>query len=100
MLLGEGGEAVGELLVVGEGIAGEARIGAAEIIRRQGVRRLDLAGEEGTAQRAIGDEGDAELAAGGEELALRPAGPERILALQRRDGMHLMSAAKRFRRDL
>ncbi len=63
-------------------------------------RRLDLAGEEAAAERAVGDEADAQLAHGRQDLVLRVARPQRVLGLQRADRVHLVRAPDRRRRRL
>src|SRR6185503_9444270 len=57
----------------------------AVVVGRQIVDRAEAAGEESTAQWAVGDEADAELAAGGKNFVLGIAGPERVLGLERGD---------------
>src|SRR5207247_1738384 len=79
-------------------IAGlEARLLAADVVRGDVLDFPDVAGEEPAPERRVGDEADAELAACGKDLVLDVARPERILRLERGDGMHLVRAAKRIR---
>ena len=73
--------------VLGQGVAGEARLGAAEVRGVEAVDPLHRAGQEAAAQRAVGHQADAQLAQGGQDLGFRVAGPQRILALDGRDRM-------------
>ena len=84
-----------ELEVLLEVLALEARRVAAEVVRREVVELLDLAGEKAAAERAVRDEADAELATRREDAVLRIARPQRVLGLQRGDRMDLARAAQR-----
>ena len=75
------------------GVALEPWDGAAKVASAEFRRRVDLAGEESLAERAVGDEADAEFLAGVEDGFFGPAPPERVLALDRGDGLHGVGAA-------
>src|SRR5207245_1707755 len=75
----------------------EARLPAALVVRGDVVDLPDVAGEEAAPERRIGDEADAELAARGKDLVLDVARPERILRLERGDGMDPGCAPERIR---
>ena len=61
---------------------------------------VDGSGEEPFAQRAERDEPDAELGKCRDDLGLRGPPPQRVLGLQRGDGLHGVGAADRARRRL
>ena len=83
-----------------EVLALEPRPATAEVVLREVVDRLDLAGEEAAPERAVGDESDPELAHRRENLVLDVARPERILGLERRDRVHRVRPANRGGRRL
>jgi hypothetical protein len=98
-----GGEllhALGELAVVLEVLAGEAGAVAAEVPLVELLGRAEAPREEAAAKRRVGDEGDAELLQGGQHIGLQVAGPQRVLALHGRDGVHRVGAADRLRGGL
>src|SRR5579875_3985855 len=75
--------------VVLEGFGTEARdAGAQVVVLVNRGRGADRAGEEAFAQRTVRDEADAEFAAGVEDAFLRAPPPERVLALNRGDGLN------------
>src|SRR5262249_23659938 len=86
---------VDELQVVREVVALEPRRQPAEIVLREVVELLDLAGENAAAERAVRDEADAELAARGEHAVFWIAGPQRVFGLDCGDRMNLRGAAQR-----
>jgi large subunit ribosomal protein L32 len=88
LALGDLLHAVGEPHVALEVGAREPRVTLPKIVVLQLVRRAEAAGEEAAAERAVRDEPDAELAQRVEDLALGIASPQRILRLQRGDGMN------------
>src|SRR5439155_249817 len=55
-----------------------------------------LAREEAAPQRAVGDEADAQLPAHGQNLVLRVATPERVLRLERADGVRSVCTPDRY----
>src|SRR5208282_444932 len=73
----------------------EARRQTAIIIRRQVFELLELAGKKPASERTVGDKADSEFAAGRQDFHFRIARPQRILRLQRRDGMHFHRAPQR-----
>src|SRR6266853_301875 len=82
-----------QIKVLLEVISLEARRYAPEIIWRQIFKAFELSGKEATSERAVRDEADAEFAYGRQDLVFRITLPQRVFSLQRRDGMHFMSAA-------
>src|SRR5271157_4328827 len=58
---------------------------AAEVVRRQVIDRLELAGQEAATQRTVSDEPNAQFAHARQDLGFGLAAPERILRLQRGD---------------
>ena len=70
---GDGLDLVGAAQVVLEVLAGEARVGLAEVGVRQVVDRAHVPGEEAAAQRRVGHEADAQLAQ--HRQRPRPRGP-------------------------
>src|SRR4029453_8020994 len=85
---------VHELHVGIEVFALEARMALAAVARAVLVGTLRVPGEEAAAERALGDESDAELPARRQDLGLDLALPERVLGLQRADGMDGVPAAQ------
>src|SRR5207247_775005 len=73
----------------------EAGREATVVVGREVREALDLPGEEAAPERAVGDEADPERAARGEDLLLRVAAPERVLGLERGDGVHRARAPER-----
>jgi hypothetical protein len=59
---------------------------------------LERAGKKAAAERAVGDDADAEFLAGRQDGGLQVARPQRVLALQRGDRMHLCGAPNGVRR--
>src|SRR5450759_609056 len=101
LLGGERLEALHELAVAAEIVALETWVTGAEIaLVAHVVGRAEAAREEAAPDRGVGHEADAELAHGREQALLRVARPERVLGLQRRDGVHRMSTADRLWRGL
>ena len=66
----------------------------------QRVGRLEAAGQEAAAQRAVGHEADAQLAHRLQQLVLDVAGPQRVLGLQRADRVRGVRAADGLGRGL
>src|SRR5258708_8203649 len=60
-------------------------------------KSFDFSGQEAAAQWGIGDERDAKFLGCGQDLVFGVAGPQRILGLQRGDGVHLVGAANGLR---
>src|SRR5450830_1053276 len=101
LLGGERLEALHELAVAAEVVALETWVTGAEIaLVAHVVGRAEAAREEAAPDRGVGHEADAELAHGREQALLRVARPERVLGLQRRDGVHRVSTADRLWRGL
>src|SRR5207244_4880786 len=84
-----------ELQVSLEVLSLKTRVVAPPVVGREIVRRLEAAGEEPAAERAVGDEPDPQLTAQRKNLLLRIARPKRVLGLQRRDAVHAMRATDR-----
>ena len=79
--------------IPGEILAAEARRLAPPVVGSQVGGALEAARQESAAERAVGHEPDVELAQGRNDLVLRLAAPQRILGLQRADGMDLVRAS-------
>jgi hypothetical protein len=79
-------------------VPGEARIGPPEVLRIQLLAAADASREESPAERAVGEEGGADVAARGEHALLRISRPQRILALDRGDGVQRRGPLQRSRR--
>ena len=75
------------------GLRREAGDGVAEVGAVEGGVLVDLAGEVALAQRAEGNEADSELFERRDDLRFRFPPPQRVLALQGRDGLDRMRAA-------
>ena len=88
LLLRDAAQQVDQGLVGLAGLGREARDDLAEVVGREGRGLVDLAGEEALAERAEGHEADAELLERRQQLLLRPAPPQRVLALDGRDRLH------------
>jgi hypothetical protein len=71
----------------------EPRHGVAKVGGVERRRLVDLPGEEAFAEGAEGDESDAELLEHRQDLLLGLSPPDRVLALQRRHGLHGVRAA-------
>src|SRR4029077_19002683 len=80
-------------------LALKARVAAPVVVGGEIIGALEGTGEKAAPERAVGHEADAEALAGIEYPLLGVAGPERILTLQRRDGMHAVRARERLRGD-
>ncbi len=87
-----------QLQVTGEIVAREAWIVAPKIPGIEVLDASDRSGQETAAERAVGNHPDAEFFADRHDRRLQIARPQRILALQRRDRMHLFRAANGVRR--
>src|SRR6266511_1468055 len=101
LLVGDRAHLLDELQVALEVRSQEARVLSAKVLWVEIVERADPAREEATAERAVGNEADSELAQRRQDLDLRITAPERVLGLQRRDGVDNVCAAdgggRRFR---
>jgi hypothetical protein len=87
---------VGDRLVAVEVLALQARVVLrAEVVRRVVLGTLGGAGQEAAAERAERHEADPQFAQDGQHVRLEVAFPDRILALQRRHGLHGVGAADR-----
>ena len=82
--------------VAGKVLVGKARHAGADFTGLLG--SLRAVANQAARKHAIGDERDAELAHGRQNLLLDVAADERIFNLQRRDRMHRVRPADRFRR--
>src|SRR5437879_11280687 len=89
-----------EVQVALEVLALEPGMGAPGIVGLEALWRPDGAREEPTAERAVGDEADPELTDCGEDLVLGVPRPQRILALDGRDGMDGVRTTDRVRAGL
>jgi hypothetical protein len=84
----DGFDGIHDLEILGQVVAVEPRIDAAEVVRVERVGGSDGAGQEAAAERRVRHEADPELAQHRQHLGLRVARPEGVLALHGRDGMH------------
>src|SRR5437764_10114839 len=100
MRLGGRFERLEELQIALEVSRLEARLSAAQVVRRNVLERAHAAGEQTAPERCIGDEGDAEGAACGQDLLFDIARPKRIFGLQGADWMHRAGARERLRPGL
>ena len=71
----------------------KARIAAADIGAVEGRVLVDLAGQVTAAQRTVGHKPNAKFLAGRQDLSFDGSPPDRIFALQGRDGLNRMGAA-------
>src|SRR6185295_16179614 len=83
-------EEVDEPLVAPACFLREAWHDVAEVAFLERGASVDLAGEKTSSEGAEGDETDAELLARGKDLLFRLPPPERVFALERRDGLYRM----------
>src|SRR5436309_6263883 len=74
-----------------------ARMLAAAVVLGQGHEIVNRAGEEPSTERRVGHQAHAELAAGLDVAPLGIPRPQRVLDLQRDDGMHLVRPPDRVR---
>src|SRR5688572_18096431 len=81
-----------ELEILLEILSLKARVLSPEIILGQIFDALDLAGEKSATKRAVRYEADIEETQRIEQSFFGIPGPERILGLNSRDGMHLVGA--------
>src|SRR5207247_11317293 len=88
-------DALGELQVLLEVLAREARVVAAEVALVELVGRGQAPCEEAAAERRVGDEADAELLERRQDLVLDVACPQRVLALHGGYPMHGVRPADR-----
>jgi len=82
--------------VAPEVLALEAGMGTPGIVGLEVLWGSDGAREKPAAERAVGDEADTELTGSWEDLILGVPGPQRILALDGRDGMNATRTTDRF----
>jgi hypothetical protein len=68
---------------------------AAEVVGRQILEALDLAGQQPPPEGAVGEKADAQLPARGEHVVLGIPGPEGVLGLHRRQRMDRMRLPQR-----
>src|SRR4051794_40300739 len=89
---------LGDQIAVGlEILPREARAPTAEVVLVQLLRGAEPAREEAATERRVRDEADPKLAAGAKDLGLRIARPQRVLGLQRGDGVDGVRAAQGLR---
>src|SRR5579863_7293082 len=81
-----------QIKILIEVIARKSRVKPPEVVLRDVLGPLEFASQEAAPQRAIRHKTDAEFANRCQNILLGVASPERILSLQRGDGMHAMSA--------
>src|SRR5436309_651593 len=85
-----------QLEVLREVLTLKAGIAAPPVVRGEVLVAPYLAREEAAPQRAVGDEADAQLPARGQNLVLRVATPERVLRLERADGVRSVCTPDRY----
>jgi len=93
LVLRDGLKQIHETLIGFAVLRRESRDGAAEILGIEFGVLVDLPGEEASAERAEGNESDSEFFERGKNFLFRLTPPERVLTLERRDGLNFVRAA-------